>query len=229
MKILLPIIVFLFSVPAYSQFYDLQESASAVDSGGVASTDIDLNANKLICDADGDTWIDAATLDDRLDIYTGGSLQWTIDASSITGAGAASFEGQGFYSTGSVADVGAACTPAVISAGVCMPGDVEIQGNLSVAGTISGTNTPDNKSYAFLTGSSGTHYDAGFYSAPAADANLNEGSTTVTYGTANVGYAAHAFAVVGGAGAASGGSGAVVLTVSGVSITDAGVRTPTNS
>lgn len=71
----------------------------------------------------------------------------------------------------------------------------------------------------------GTYYISGFYNAPAADANLTELSATQTLGAANVPYAAHAFLVAGGAGSASGGSGAVEIEVSGTSITDAGVRT----
>jgi len=86
------------------------------------------------------------------------------------------------------------------------------------------------KSYSIKPPSgTGSFYIAGYYEAPAADANLNQGSTTQVYGSANHSYAAHAFAVVGGAGTASGGAGAVVLTVSGTSITDAGVRTPGDS
>ena len=87
---------------------------------------------------------------------------------------------------------------------------------------------PDTRSYAFRSpaGGSGVFYVAGFYEAPAADANLDEGSPTVVLGTANISYAAHAFLVAGGAGVAAGGAGAVEIEVSGTSITDAGVRTP---
>jgi hypothetical protein len=93
------------------------------------------------------------------------------------------------------------------------------------------TFSPVLRSYSFTSpaGSSGTFFIAGFYDASAADANLNEGSTTVTHGNANVPYAAHAFVVGGGAGAATGGSGAVTIVVSGTSITDAGVRTAGDS
>lgn len=86
-------------------------------------------------------------------------------------------------------------------------------------------------SYAFAspTGSSGIFYVAGFYEAPAADANLTQGSTTVTLGTANVSYAAHAFVVAKEAGSASGGSGAVEVEVSGTSITDGGTRTASDT
>ncbi|MHC4618410.1 MAG: hypothetical protein ACYTEQ_11740 [Planctomycetota bacterium] len=86
---------------------------------------------------------------------------------------------------------------------------------------------PVVKSYPFTSRGvgAGTFYVAGFYNAPAADANLDEGTPTVVLGTANISYAAHAFIVAGGAGAAAGGAGAVEIEVSGTSITDAGVRT----
>ncbi|MHC4762832.1 MAG: hypothetical protein ACYS71_05600 [Planctomycetota bacterium] len=87
---------------------------------------------------------------------------------------------------------------------------------------------PVTRSYTFTSRGvgAGIFYIAGYYNAPAADANLNEGSPTVVLGTANISYAAHAFLVAGGAGAAAGGAGAVEIEVSGTSITDAGVRTP---
>jgi hypothetical protein len=71
----------------------------------------------------------------------------------------------------------------------------------------------------------GAFYVGGYYEAPAADSNLTEASATQTLGAANVPYAAHAFVVAAAAGAAAGGSGAVEIEVSGTSITDAGVRT----
>ncbi len=80
------------------------------------------------------------------------------------------------------------------------------------------------KSYFFTSpvGSSGTYYKAGFYDLVSADANLTQASTTVTLGSANHPYAAHAFIVSGGNGTTDGSD--LVLTVSGTSITDAGVR-----
>lgn len=91
---------------------------------------------------------------------------------------------------------------------------------------IAGAST--TRSYAFTSQGvgAGTHYVAGYYNAPATDANLDEGSPTVVLGTANISYAAHAFIVASGAGAAAGGAGPVEIEVSGTSITDAGVRTP---
>jgi hypothetical protein len=88
---------------------------------------------------------------------------------------------------------------------------------------------PAVKSYTFTSRgvTAGTYYLAGYYNAVATDANLNETvPTSVTLGTANVSYAAHAFVVAGGAGSAAGGAGAVEIEVSGTSINDAGTRTP---
>jgi len=86
------------------------------------------------------------------------------------------------------------------------------------------------KSYNVTTQGLGVNpdvYAAGFYEAPAADANLTQVSTTVTYGTANKSEAAHAFLVAGGPGVTDGSD--LVITVSGISITDAGVRTLADS
>jgi hypothetical protein len=83
------------------------------------------------------------------------------------------------------------------------------------------------KDYTFTAGASGVRYVAGFYRAPAADANLTQAATTVTLGGATEANSSHAFAVLGGAGAAA--SGTVELRVTGTSITDAGVRTPADS
>jgi hypothetical protein len=88
---------------------------------------------------------------------------------------------------------------------------------------------PAIKSFTFTSRgiTAGTYYLAGYYEASSDDANLNETApTTVTLGTANVSYAAHAFLVAGGAGSAAGGAGAVEIEVSGTSINDAGTRTP---
>lgn len=59
------------------------------------------------------------------------------------------------------------------------------------------------------------------------DANLSDSSDTVNVGNANNPYAAHAFIVAGGAGTTDGST--LTLTVTGTSITDAGVRTPADS
>lgn len=68
-------------------------------------------------------------------------------------------------------------------------------------------------------GNAGTYYLGGFYDAPSAKSTLTIGATvTQTYGTAGNSKAARAFCVASGAGGAD-----LVLTVSGATITDAGV------
>lgn len=104
--------------------------------------------------------------------------------------------------------------------------------HLKVSGN--GTNTgwqaiggvPTFKSYALADpGNAGTFYVGGHYAFDAADANLTIGGTvTKTLGTAGQAHAAHAFAVASGAGGTD-----LVLTVTGVSITDAGVKNDTDS
>ena len=88
---------------------------------------------------------------------------------------------------------------------------------------------PVFKSYGFNSrdAANGVNYSAGYYEAPAADTTLSNASLTQTLGTAVNPYAAHAFAVTAG-GATTDGSD-LVVTVSGTSITDAGVRTGTDS
>ena len=85
------------------------------------------------------------------------------------------------------------------------------------------------KSYSMRspTTSNGEYYQAGFYEAPAAHAALTNASLTQAFGSANNAYAAHAFIVSGGDGATDGSD--LVLTVTGTSMTDAGVRTPADS
>jgi hypothetical protein len=83
--------------------------------------------------------------------------------------------------------------------------------------------------FSFYGGDSvaGTYYRAGYYKAPVSDANLTQASPTIVLGSVNVSYATHAFAVSGGNGTTD--AGDLVLTASGTSITDAGVRTSTDS
>jgi hypothetical protein len=69
---------------------------------------------------------------------------------------------------------------------------------------------------------SGVHYAAGFYDAPKDDAQLTQATPVMAYGTANVPYGAHAFAVAGGAGEANGGQ--VALMISGTSVDSQGER-----
>ena len=72
-------------------------------------------------------------------------------------------------------------------------------------------------------GASGRYYAAGFYDCPVTDSNLDELSLTQAHGTTNGSAAAHAIVVAGGVGSTDGAD--LVLTVTGVSIDDAGVRT----
>ena len=117
-------------------------------------------------------------------------------------------------------------------------GDLVIDGTggeLFIKNTGSATNTGwvavGGGTEAFIThsvsdvGNSGTHYVAGFYEAPAAHAVLTIGGTvTQTLGTAGQMDGAHAFVVASGAGGTD-----LVLTVTGVSITEAGVRNGSDS
>lgn len=74
-------------------------------------------------------------------------------------------------------------------------------------------------------GTSGAHYFGGYYEAPAAHVILTiDGVVTQTLGAANQAKGARAFCVASGAGGAD-----LVLTVSGISITDAGVRNGADS
>ena len=74
-------------------------------------------------------------------------------------------------------------------------------------------------------GLAGKHYFAGFYEAPAAHSVLTiGGSITQTLGTANEAKGGHVFCVASGAGGAG-----LVLTVTGVSVTDLGVKNDTDS
>jgi len=87
----------------------------------------------------------------------------------------------------------------------------------------------DFKSTTFISGAVGQEYTHGFYKAPSTDVTLTQASPTQDYGSVNQPYGAHAFIVAGAAGTASGGAGAVEIEVTGTSITDAGVRTESDS
>jgi hypothetical protein len=65
--------------------------------------------------------------------------------------------------------------------------------------------------FASPTGASGTFYTGGFYSAPAADANLTQASPTVTYGSANSPHGTHAFLVAAAAGTKDAGTVSIVV------------------
>ena len=91
------------------------------------------------------------------------------------------------------------------------------------------TRPATTRSYSFTSNGigAGAYYSAGYYDFPTTDANLTQASLTQTYGTANVSYAAHASVVCAAAGTVD--TGVVGLRVTGTSITDAGVRTGTDS
>ena len=76
---------------------------------------------------------------------------------------------------------------------------------------------------------SGDYWVLGGYESDATDANLTQASPTQTFGTATKAYGAHAFVVLGGVGTSNKTTGAVELEVSGTSITDAGVRTTSDT
>jgi hypothetical protein len=80
------------------------------------------------------------------------------------------------------------------------------------------------KSYNMVTGNPDTYYMAGYYSFPATSITLTQASASITFGTADTSYAAHASVVMGGAGSVD--TGQVGLRVTGTSINDDGVRTP---
>ena len=117
-------------------------------------------------------------------------------------------------------------------------GDLAVDGEngkLFIKNTGNETNTgwqaiggvPSFKSYTFVArdASSGENFQAGFYDYATSDVTLTiGGSVTQTHGGSNAPYAAHAFVVASGAGGTD-----LVLTVSGTSITDAGVRSAADS
>ncbi len=108
--------------------------------------------------------------------------------------------------------------------------DIDLQGKgtgrILANGSVVGGQAYKSYHFASFTGSSGTLFIAGYYDLAAADLNLTQASTTGTHGAVNVPYGAHALLVAAAAGAASGGAtGTADITVSGTSVTDAGVRT----
>lgn len=94
------------------------------------------------------------------------------------------------------------------------------------SGIHAGQGLPQFKSYTISPGNTnGTFFTAGFYDTPDADTNRTEAAPTQTFGGAGETHASHAILVAAGAGTATGGSsGTVSIVVSGVSITDAGVK-----
>lgn len=80
------------------------------------------------------------------------------------------------------------------------------------------------------SGGSGIYHAFGFYEAPATKVTLTQASTTQTMGSANNAYSAHAFLVAGGAGTVSGGTnGTATITITGTSMSSAGVRSAADS
>ena len=76
---------------------------------------------------------------------------------------------------------------------------------------------------SITSGAAGDYYASGFYDCPVTDSNLTQASTTQAHGTTNGSSAAHAIAVAAAAGVTDGTD--LVLTVTGTSIDDNGVRT----
>ena len=73
------------------------------------------------------------------------------------------------------------------------------------------------------SGAADDYYTNGFYDCPVTDSNLTQVSATQVHGTAGTGAAAHAIVVAGAAGTTD--SGDLVLTASGTSVDNDGVRT----
>jgi hypothetical protein len=100
----------------------------------------------------------------------------------------------------------------------------------NIIGPFSAIPAPTFKSYTITTqglGVGAKEYTAGFYEFSTSDANLTQASTTQTHGSANVSYAAHAFAVTSSGGAVD--TGVVGLRVNGTSIDDSGTRTTSDT
>ncbi len=139
----------------------------------------------------------------------------SIDTEDLTFGGDITFEGNAIIKDTISTDF--LCTDDSTEIKVC--GDLNITGNL--LGSLV------TKSYPFTSNgvASGTYYNAGYYDASSTEAVLTIGGTaSVNYGEPNVSYAAHAFVVAKEAGGRD-----LVLTVYGTSITDAGVRTTSDS
>lgn len=106
--------------------------------------------------------------------------------------------------------------------------------NLDANGKLVLTNFPEmkksiNQYFRSPISAYGQFYLFGFYMAPLTKVTLTELSTTQTYGSANSAIGAKAFLVAGGAGVVGGGTDPVTITITGTSITKAGVRTASDS
>jgi hypothetical protein len=114
--------------------------------------------------------------------------------------------------------------PAYPSEKIIIGGAIRIhatEGIIYVQPSLGFTRQLKTKSYSFTSQgiASGTFWAAGYYDAPAADANLTQASASITYGNATTAYEAHPFAVYGGAGSVTGG-GRVALITTGTSYDD---------
>jgi hypothetical protein len=111
----------------------------------------------------------------------------------------------------------------VVIVGTCVKSDAD--GIVLVKATESFVRATGSKSYSFTQANvgAGVYFSGGFYEAPAADLDLDQGSLTANFGSTDVAYAAHAFCVSSGNGTVD--AGVVGLRVNGTSITDEGVLT----
>jgi hypothetical protein len=173
-------------------------------------------------------FIDSATdlsdndLNNVLKLNLTDPTELTINAGVIT-------KTQGFHTVDTESD---AATDDLVTVNGGVTGDMLVLSGASDTREVRVTRTgnvrfqPDHliefATFTSPAGSSGTFYTGGFYAAPAADANLTNASTTVSYGTANSPTGVHMFLVAGGAGTTN--AGTVSIVVSGTTITDAGVR-----
>ncbi len=110
-----------------------------------------------------------------------------------------------------------------VQMGVCIESDIAT-GSMLVEITHDPGTVEVHKSYTFVARdvASGIAYQGGFYEAPAADTTLTQASLTQTLGSALVAYGAHAFLVAAGNGTTDGSD--LVITITGTSIDENGVR-----
>ena len=194
------------------------------DGPGTGWADIELGSlitNGPVSDADGDTSIDLdgdGTDSDVISFSLGG-----VEAARFT-TGIEVLEGALPTCDGSLAKAGFAYFTA--STDGCFYGCSDHSGSYQWE-KITCQTTSKSFNFSARPTSNGVFFIAGGYTASSTEAELDEGSLTVTHGTANGAYGAHAYAVSGGNGSTDGSD--LVLTVSGTSITDAAVRTPGDS
>jgi hypothetical protein len=142
-----------------------------------------------------------------------GDVMWTLPVTDSTGTQALVSNGSGTLSWLSVAT----SAQGALADSALQPADIGV--------TVASASIPHYKSYSATALDTGEIFIGGFYSYSATDATLTIGGTvTQTFGTAGQSHAAHAFVVASGAGGTD-----LVLTVSGVSIDDAGNRNGSDS